>query len=307
MQKKIAALLLLTCSAPGWSSDMVLIPAGSFIYGSDRQDDQRRGEEFGSLKPWYSDEHPQHKVTLPAYYLDKYEVSNAEYRQFVIATDHPTSAFWLETGYTFSTQAETLEAAPEAIIRKLAVGVLHLDMDTRRMDRAQLLEAIKQHYQKFGKLAVNHVTWHDANAYCAWAGKRLPTEAEWEKAARGTTGQEYPWGNTWQDSMNIAAESEWPYGVAPPGSYPQDKSPYGIFDMAGNVSEWVQNWYQPYPGNQYKSVLFGKNYKVARGGGWSTSGHYALQHYRRGAYRINLSPEKNFNDVGFRCAKSIIK
>ena len=88
------------------------------------------------------------------------------------------------------------------------------------------------------------------------------------------------------------------------GSYPTDKSPYGVFDMAGNVSEWVADWYQPYPGTDYQSDAFGKKFKVLRGAAWGREGHYAMHQFQRGAYRFYLDPDSILEDVGFRCAKS---
>ncbi len=284
------------------NDSMVRIPAGEFIRGSQQQDTERRGAEFGSGKPWYLDEQPQARITTPAYYIDQYEVTNAQYRRFLIATGRPVQAHWVETGYAFSFDPEKLAAAPFAILQKLA-RVINLDRDITRMDRGTLLQDIQQHFAELDNLPVTFVTWHDADAYCRWAGKRLPTETEWEKAARGSDGRTYPWGNQWREDFANASNGDWPHGAAPVGAHPRDRSPYGVFDMAGNVSEWTADWYQPYPGSSYQSPLFGETYKVARGGGWSDSGHYALTHFYRAAYRLNLKPNMVFKDVGFRCAK----
>jgi formylglycine-generating enzyme required for sulfatase activity len=89
----------------------------------------------------------------------------------------------------------------------------------------------------------------------------------------------------------------------PVGSFEAGKSFYGVYDMAGNVMEWVADWYQPYPGNRYRSDDFGEKYKVVRGGGWGGLGHYVISHFYRAAYRFYLTPDARYEDLGFRCAK----
>jgi formylglycine-generating enzyme required for sulfatase activity len=149
------------------------------------------------------------------------------------------------------------------------------------------------------------VTWHEARAYCEWRGQRLPSEAEWEKAARGPNGNEFPWGNQWDTSKTETGDdSEYEEGIAPVGAYPQDKSFYGAYDMGGNVFEWVADWYGPYPGSNYQSDNFGQKNKVIRGGGGGI-GHYAVSYLFRGATRQFTDPEVMGEDVGFRCAKDL--
>ncbi len=299
----IALLMLppLLLAAPQKDS-MVLIPGGAFIMGSNDRETNNKASEFGSGKPWYLDEHPRRVMELPGFWIDQFEVSFAEMREYFIAHELEPPEDWQATGYAFSFQPHRLAMAPEKILRKLA-GLLAVDADLRVMNREQLYDAINKAYREIDALPATFVTWQEAHDYCRWRGKRLPTEAEWEKAARGDEGNIYVWGDKWTVGMGNFGDESWPRGAAPRGSYSTDRSVHNVFDMAGNVSEWTADWYQPYPGSDHNSNLFGEKYKVARGGGWSGMGHYALPLYYRAAYRGNLLPQKRYNDVGFRCAR----
>ena len=149
---------------------------------------------------------------------------------------------------------------------------------------------------------ITKVTWDDASAFCEWAGGRLPSEAEWEKAARGTDGRNYPWGNTW-DKTKCANSRLGLSSAVPVGSYPAGASPYGCMDMAGNVWEWCADWYSPThyetsPSRNPKGPSSGTS-RVLRGGGWD----YLDDYYYRCAFRFDDYPSGYGGGLGFRLAR----
>ena len=245
--------------------NLILIPAGTFTMGSERR---------------AADEKPMHKVYLDAYYIGKYEVTNAEYY-----------AFWVS----------------DASRRHTPENFAHLP------DIGEWPARAKQ----FPNHPIVGVSWHDAKAYAEWRGMRLPTEAEWEKAARGYTDRTWPWGNAMEPYANTsAAEDGYDNQLAPVGSFPKGKSYYGALDMAGNVWEWTADWYsdvyywRSLQANDNASRSAKRNppgpdvgsWRVIRGGSYID----ALPRCST-TFRFYLYPRLKTSFVGFRLAKTAEK
>ena len=223
------------------SSEMVDIPAGPFKMGSDA----------GA-----PDAKPQFEASLAAYSIDKYEVTNADFKKFVDANTYKTDAEKAGDSDTWLTYAKDKDQNP-----------------------------------------VVKVSWNDATAFCRWAGKRLPTEQEWEKAARGTDGRAYPWGNDFDPKKANSKEG----GVRATtivGSYGAGASAFGVLDMAGNVSEWTASEPAAYPGGTRTGKVFTAGTRIVRGGGWFDTKEYVAAYVRNSSV-----PGAANDDLGFRCAK----
>jgi formylglycine-generating enzyme required for sulfatase activity len=261
--------------------EMVEIPAGPFLMGNDK----------GS-----AEETPAHEVDLPTFQIDKFEVTNANFALFVEATGYLTYQEQdnIETtGY--QTLAEYFEQGGSVLPTPLLPPTSILSEKEQVKPRRTWRDAYKPDK---GNHPVVHVTWNDAVAYCEWLEKRLPTEAEWEKAARGNDGRLYPWGNDWTSAKANTQENGL-HDMAAVGSFGNGVSPYGVEDMVGNVWEWTADWYQPYPGNITPDEYYGERFRVTRGGGWFDEGPQMTATYRNAAV-----PEATANDdLGFRCAK----
>lgn len=240
--------------------EMIFVPAGEFWMGSDDKDDNER---------------PMHKSLVEDFYIDPVPVTNRQFMQFVTETGYVTEAEELGRGWIWVNEWREVEKASWRCPQGPGSSV------DDRLDHPVVL-----------------ISWNDAQAYCQWAGKRLPTEAEWEKAARGTDGRRWPWGNEWDKSRLNSGEAG-PGTTTPVTAYKDGKSVYGCKDMAGNVWEWVQDCYKPYPGNNSKDEDFGDKYRVLRGGSWDSFGHNA-----RCANRTRNLPRACVNVNGFRTACS---
>jgi formylglycine-generating enzyme len=270
-------------------ADMVLVPAGAFWMGSQAEDIQIRINECKkSVRPenrdkceeWFKDEGPQRQVFLDAFYIDRYEVTNALFERFVTRNSHRTTAEAEGWGWVFRPGDGKWDKVKGA---------------TWRAPDGPGTTAPAAH-------PVVQVSWSDAEAYCKWAGKRLPSEAEWEKAARGVDGRRYPWGEEWTSSRSngdLAVKA-----TRPVGSYAVGVSPYDIHDMAGNVFEWVGDWYDAdyyrKGGDRNPPGPTSGQQRILRGGGWH-SRPIALRAASRGSGVADF----RYNYVGFRCAKGL--
>jgi len=229
----------------------VCVPEGPFLMGTIPTELRKTDHE-----------EPQREVTLDAYYIGKYFVTNAQYTQFTEAAEHHLPSFHADFRFNGS------------------------------------------------NCPVVGVSWHAVQAFLEWLNEitdesfRLPTEAEWEKAARGRDGREYPWGDEWDASKANTSESRFKH-LTPVGNYSHGVSPYGCYDMGGNAYDWCNDWFHPQtyqysPAVKPQGAIDGRR-KVVRGGSWVARGQVAARCANRAAYEPIQTP----HNVSFRIVKSV--
>jgi formylglycine-generating enzyme required for sulfatase activity len=219
-----------------------------------------------------ADERPQHRINLPEFFIDRLPVTNAQFAQFLQARGVGGAAG--ERWYDID------------------------DNDARihRRDGKWRADAGFEHHP------VVEASWFGAVAYCGWSGKRLPTEAEWEKSARGTDGRKFPWGNEPPDRTRAHFSGGW-NDLRPVGSFAQGASPYGVLDLAGNGWEWVSSAYLPYPydAGDGREDLKQEQVRVTRGGGHDSLAE-ELTTTHRGRH-VSRNFRSGHHNIGFRCAR----
>ena len=248
-------------------SPMMTVPAGPFLLGSNRVDN----DPYGGRTQFDDTELPQHRVWLDTYEMDRDEVSLGEYLAFL--------------------QRQKIHPSDE--LQKLLWHVITVHFISDRI---------------LSRWPALYVTWTEANDLCAARQARLPTEAEWEKAARGSEGIPYPWGDAIPNSTLAMFGQHHVHEIpllAAVDSYEDGKSPYGLHHMAGNIAEWVQDWF----GFDYYAYMPERNpsgpptgrYKSVRGGSWKSRPVML-----RTATRGGASPDQRAATIGFRCARSLV-
>ena len=265
-------------SAEGWDG-MIAIPAGMYEIGTHDRNEA------------YDNEGPRHRLHLDGFEIDMSAVTNSEYLEFINDRGYSNPEHWSDAGRKWL--ADSRVTAPR-----------HWERDgdnwtTRSMDRAGPVESDHP---------VCHVCFHEAEAFARWAGKRLPTEQEWEVAASwdpdAQTARKFPWGE--RATSTEANIDQLGFGTSPVGSYEQNVSPLGCYGMIGDVWEWTSSnfvgyqGFQSFPYKEYSEEFFGSDYKVLRGGSWATRPGAVRNTFRNWDYPIR---RQIFS--GFRCARSV--
>lgn len=269
-------------------AEMVYIQAGEFIMGSYEM--EHHHHEHGMTADQGHHKHkdvdfgmPDHKVFLDAYYIDKYEVTNARYSKFIEAGGYSNPEYWTEDGWQWRLKNNIIEPNWWSV------------EDAR----------IYKSGPDYPDHPVTGISWYEAMAYARWAGKSLATEAQWEKAARGASGDRlYPWGDADPDcsfanfcleKFKLCQDS-----TSVVGKYENGRSPYGVYDMAGNVCEWCRDWYSRdyYANSPYNNPQGPETgaMRVLRGGSWLN-----IRDFIRSTFRLKAEPGLRTYFNGFRC------
>ena len=258
----------------GSKEGMVLVPAGEFTMGTAPADLARFQDKFGWPESLFDNEIPRQRPHLEAFYIDVYLVRNRDYKEFV--DDGGYDLLCELEGITEEDFEEFVDSTSRPGPKVWANGRFPEDREDH---------------------PVVGISWYEALSYAKWAGKRLPSEAEWEKAARGTDGWLWPWGNWWDESRCNVLHDD----TEPVGQYPRGESHFGCFDMAGNVWEWTTAKAFPYPydPNDGREELTGPADRILRGGGRFG---FLTDFGARCAYRESSNPRGRLDLTGFRCA-----
>ena len=275
------SVLTVTGSATAYAgpanTEMIYIPAGSFLMGNN-----------GSEPDGDPDELPQHSVYLSSYWIGKYEVTRGEYAQFMADSGYSNPAYWSADGWTWKVNNNRTEPDYWGPVQDWGSGS----------------------FAQTDNHPVVGVTYYEAEAFCTWTGCHLPTEAQWEKAARwtGTKSLAYPWGDTWFSDRCNWSDDPVTTGdkTAPVGTYEDGVSPNGCYDMAGNMWEWCRDWYDTdyygtYPTDGWPDDPQGPpsgSYRVRRGGCWTY-----LDDYCRAGSRSYDYPDARCYYYGIRVAR----
>jgi formylglycine-generating enzyme required for sulfatase activity len=273
--------------SPAEKEGMVRIPGGTFKMGSDVEDNAK----------------PAHPVFVDTFMIDKYEVSAADFARFLNANGNPDDQYFSHDRYS------------------TVIGMRKVDDNLLETNEAPEMYIPRKGLENH---PANNVSWFGAYRYCQWRGKRLPSEAEWEKAARGRDERQYPWGNSLPDYTKARYNQKWRETgfevMTAVDSLPEGASYYGVLNMSGNVWEWLNDWFQRdycFFCDDYNNcsacLIEGKpcnycpkekpsfgHFKVLRGGSWyEDPGDSVI----RSTYRYWMDPSQRFPNTGFRCAR----